>query len=106
MGDNRGRRRWENNAGARKTLATAQGLVGSFDVHAGNAADNARASGVRSMKIASAASAFPKHYYSQKVLLEKLQEYWGDQLRNPQMLARLHRNVTVEGRHLAIPPEQ
>jgi alkylresorcinol/alkylpyrone synthase len=58
------------------------------------------------MKIASAASAFPKHYYSQKFLLEKLQEYWGDQLRNPQLLARLHRNVTVEGRHLAIPPEK
>ena len=35
------------------------------------------------MKIASAASAFPKHYYSQKFLLEKLQEYWGDQLEEP-----------------------
>ena len=58
------------------------------------------------MQIASAASAFPEHYYSQKFLLEKLQEYWGDQLRNPQMLARLHRNVSVEGRHLAFPPEQ
>src|SRR5450432_2206426 len=58
------------------------------------------------MKIASSASAFPKHYYSQKVLLEKLQEYWGDRLRNPQMLERLHRNVTVEGRHLAMPPEK
>src|SRR5579863_1484956 len=58
------------------------------------------------MRIASAASAFPKHYYSQKFLLEKLQEYWGDRLRNPQMLARLHRNVTVEGRHLAMPPEK
>lgn len=58
------------------------------------------------MKIASAASAFPKHYYSQKVLLEKLQQYWGDRLRNPQMLARLHRNVTVEGRHLAMAPEK
>ena len=58
------------------------------------------------MRIASAASAFPKHYYSQKFLLEKLQEYWGDQLRNPQLLARLHRNVAVEGRHLAIPPEK
>ncbi len=58
------------------------------------------------MKIASAASAFPKHYYSQKVLLEKLQEYWGHRLRNPGMLARLHRNVTVEGRHLAMPPEK
>ena len=28
------------------------------------------------MKIASAASAFPKHYYSQKQLLERLQDYW------------------------------
>ncbi len=58
------------------------------------------------MKIASAASAFPKNYYPQKVLLEKLQEYWGERLRNPQMLARLHRNVAVEGRHLAMPPEK
>src|SRR5580700_8465564 len=58
------------------------------------------------MKIASAASAFPKNYYPQKVLLEKLQEYWGDQLRNPQMLARLHKNVAVEGRHLAMAPEK
>ena len=58
------------------------------------------------MKIASAASAFPKHYYPQKFLLEKLQEYWGDRLHNPQMLARLHRNVAVEGRHLAVPPEK
>lgn len=58
------------------------------------------------MRIASSSSAFPKHYYSQKVLLEKLQEYWGDQLKNPAMLARLHRNVTVEGRHLAMPPEK
>jgi alkylresorcinol/alkylpyrone synthase len=58
------------------------------------------------MKIASAASAFPKHYYSQKVLLERLQDYWGDQLKNPLLLARLHRNVTVDGRYLAIPAEQ
>ncbi|HTS37640.1 MAG TPA: 3-oxoacyl-[acyl-carrier-protein] synthase III C-terminal domain-containing protein [Candidatus Solibacter sp.] len=58
------------------------------------------------MRIASAASAFPKHYYSQKFLLEQLQEYWGDRLRNPLMLARLHRNVTVEGRYLALPTEK
>ncbi len=58
------------------------------------------------MRIASAASAFPKHYYSQKFLLEQLQEYWGDRLRNPQLLSRLHRNVAVEGRHLALPTEK
>lgn len=58
------------------------------------------------MRIASAASAFPKNYYSQKFLLEQLQQYWGDRLRNPQLLARLHRNVTVEGRYLALPTEK
>jgi alkylresorcinol/alkylpyrone synthase len=58
------------------------------------------------MQIASAASAFPKHYYSQKFLMEQLQHYWGDRLKNPQMLARLHRNVAVEGRHLAMPHEK
>jgi alkylresorcinol/alkylpyrone synthase len=58
------------------------------------------------MRIASAASAFPKHYYSQKELLDRLQDYWGDQLKNPLLLARLHRNVTVDGRYLAIPAEQ
>src|ERR1700685_406033 len=60
----------------------------------------------KSMRIASAASAFPKHYYSQKVLLDRLQDYWGDQLKNPLLLARLHRNVTVDGRYLAIPAEE
>jgi alkylresorcinol/alkylpyrone synthase len=58
------------------------------------------------MKIASAASAFPEHYYSQKELLQRLRDYWGDELRNPQLLERLHRNVTVDGRYLAVPAEQ
>jgi alkylresorcinol/alkylpyrone synthase len=58
------------------------------------------------MRIASAASAFPKHYYTQKVLLERLRDYWGDQLKNPLLLARLHRNVTVDGRYLAVPAEE
>lgn len=58
------------------------------------------------MRITSAASAFPKHYYSQKHLLKELQQYWGDRLANPAILARLHRNVAVEGRHLAIPTEK
>jgi alkylresorcinol/alkylpyrone synthase len=58
------------------------------------------------MKIASAASAFPKDYYSQQELLQRLQDYWGTELKNPQLLQRLHRNVTVEGRYLAVPAEQ
>lgn len=61
---------------------------------------------MQAMKIASAASAFPKHYYSQKFLQEQLQQYWGDRLPNAQVLARLHRNVAVEGRHLALPTEK
>ncbi len=55
------------------------------------------------MKIVSAASAFPKNYYTQKTLLEALQRYWSGQLRNPQMLERLHMNTRVEGRYLALP---
>src|ERR1700691_626619 len=58
------------------------------------------------MKIASAASSFPKHYYSQRELLQRLQDYWGAELKNPLLLARLHRNVTVDGRYLAIPAEE
>ncbi len=55
------------------------------------------------MKIASASSAFPKHYYRQEVLLEQLQQYWGERLPSRQVLERLHKNVAVEGRHLAYP---
>jgi alkylresorcinol/alkylpyrone synthase len=58
------------------------------------------------MKIASSSSAFPKHYYSQKFLLQQLQQYWGDRLPSAPVLARLHRNVAVEGRHLALPTEK
>jgi alkylresorcinol/alkylpyrone synthase len=58
------------------------------------------------MRIASAASAFPTHYYSQTHLLNELQQYWGDRLPNANVLARLHRNVAVEGRHLALPTEK
>ena len=58
------------------------------------------------MNIAAAASAFPEHYYPQDFLLQALSAYWGDELRNPQLLARLHRNVGVEGRHLALPAEK
>ncbi len=58
------------------------------------------------MRIVSAASAFPQHYYSQEMLLEALQEYWGDQVQNPHVLRRLHRHVGVDGRHLSLPKEE
>src|SRR5580700_10437667 len=58
------------------------------------------------MRIVSAASAFPEHYYSQEMLLGALQEYWGDQLENPHVLRRLHRHVSVDGRFLSLPKEE
>lgn len=58
------------------------------------------------MQIVSAASAFPQHYYSQNMLLEALQEYWGDRIENPNVLRRLHRHVSVDGRFLSLPKEE
>jgi alkylresorcinol/alkylpyrone synthase len=58
------------------------------------------------MKIASTASAFPRHYYSQDELLDGLRAFWGDRMENPEVLRRLHRNVGVDGRYLSIPKEE
>ena len=58
------------------------------------------------MRIASAASAFPQHYYSQEMLLEALQNYWGKQIENPHVLRRLHKHVGVDGRFLSLPKEE
>jgi alkylresorcinol/alkylpyrone synthase len=55
------------------------------------------------MNIVSAATAFPRHYYSQEVLLAALQQYWSGKLENPQLLTRLHSRTNVDGRHLALP---
>jgi alkylresorcinol/alkylpyrone synthase len=55
------------------------------------------------MKIISAASAYPKHYYSQDVLLTALRTYWADELSRPETLDRLHSRASVDGRHLAYP---
>jgi alkylresorcinol/alkylpyrone synthase len=58
------------------------------------------------MRIVSAASAFPQHYYSQEMLLAALQDYWGDQIQNPHVLRRLHKHVGVDGRFLSLPKEE
>ncbi len=55
------------------------------------------------MKIVSVATAFPKNYYSQEVLLGALQQYWNGKLENPQVLSRLFSRAGVDGRHLALP---
>ena len=58
------------------------------------------------MRIVSAASAFPENYYSQDMLLTALQEYWGERIENPNVLRRLHRHVSVDGRFLSLPKEE
>jgi alkylresorcinol/alkylpyrone synthase len=55
------------------------------------------------MRIVSAASAFPRHYYSQETLSAALKEYWGDELDRPGLLDRMHAHMGVDGRHLVLP---
>lgn len=55
------------------------------------------------MQIVAVASAFPKDYYPQAVLLQALETCWGAELENPELLRRLHRNTGVDPRYLALP---
>ena len=58
------------------------------------------------MRIASVASAFPPHYYSQDVILQSLKRHWSEWLDRPERLERMHLRAGVEGRHLALPIER
>ena len=58
------------------------------------------------MRIAAVGSAFPPHYYDQEELLAALEARWGERFFNRERLARMHRNVLVGGRHLALPIEE
>ena len=58
------------------------------------------------MKIAAVGKALPPHYYDQDVLLEALKRRWSLRYFNPERLDRLHKNVLVGGRHLALPIEE
>lgn len=58
------------------------------------------------MRIASVGSAFPKNYYTQESITERLKAHWGPQMNSPQLLDRLYKNCCVDGRFLALPPEQ
>ena len=40
------------------------------------------------------------------MLLAALQEYWGERIENPNVLRRLHRHVSVDGRFLSLPKEE
>ena len=55
------------------------------------------------MKVAAVGAAFPPHYYDQDTLIAAFQELWAKRHHNVERLERLHRNVLVGGRHLALP---
>jgi alkylresorcinol/alkylpyrone synthase len=58
------------------------------------------------LKIAAVGKALPPHYYDQETLLAALRERWADRYYNLDRLERLHKNVLVGGRHLALPMEE
>jgi alkylresorcinol/alkylpyrone synthase len=58
------------------------------------------------MRIAGAASALPRHYYPQHVLMNALKQHWTGRLQNPSSLERFFSNVSVGGRFLAYPLEK
>lgn len=58
------------------------------------------------MRIAAVGSALPPHYYDQDTLLDALRRRWEGRFFNPERLQRLHQNVLVGGRHLALPIEE
>jgi alkylresorcinol/alkylpyrone synthase len=58
------------------------------------------------MRIAAVGHAFPPHYYDQDALIAAFQALWGKRHHNLERLERLHRNVLVGGRHLALPVDE
>lgn len=58
------------------------------------------------MKIAAVGKALPPNYYGQDELLAAFRQLWSGRVRNLDRLERLHRNVLVGGRHLALPLEE
>src|SRR6202167_3776799 len=63
----------------------------------------ADARGAAFMRIAGVASAFPKYYHKQEVLVGALKSYWKDRLVQPGILDRLDESMKVDGRFTARP---
>jgi alkylresorcinol/alkylpyrone synthase len=51
-------------------------------------------------------AAFPPHFYDQDTLIAAFRELWSRRHHNSERLERLHRNVKVGSRHLALPLEE
>ena len=58
------------------------------------------------MRIASVRRALPPHHYSQDDLLAEFRKLWSDRTTSARRLDRLHRNVLVGGRYLALPMKE
>ncbi|UCF69547.1 MAG: type III polyketide synthase [Acidobacteriota bacterium] len=60
------------------------------------------------VKIAAVAKALPPHYYDQETLVAALRDHWRDagSQRALDRLLSIHKNVMVNGRHLALPLEE
>ena len=58
------------------------------------------------LRIAAVGRSLPPHYYDQETLLAALRRRWSDRYFNLGRLERLHKNVLVGGRHLALPIEE
>ena len=58
------------------------------------------------MRLLSVASALPRHVCSQEQILERLEREWSTRHFNLERLRRLHENVLVGGRHLALSLEE
>ncbi len=57
-------------------------------------------------RVVAVGSAFPEHYYEQEELLAAFRRVWAPKIFNLARLERLHRNVLVGNRHLALPLEK
>jgi alkylresorcinol/alkylpyrone synthase len=58
------------------------------------------------VRIAAVGRALPRHFYDQETLLAALKKRWSLRYLNLERLERLHKNVLVGGRHLALPIEE
>jgi alkylresorcinol/alkylpyrone synthase len=58
------------------------------------------------VRIAAVGAGFPDHRYDQETLLAAFKARWGERYFNLDRLERLHRNVLVGARHLALPLEE
>jgi alkylresorcinol/alkylpyrone synthase len=70
-----------------------------------SSASGAEQSRESALRIAAVGRAYPPHYHDQDTLLAALRELWGERHYNLDRLERMHRNVLVGGRHLALPIE-